>query len=129
MSWAISGIRFRETEGSSCRLHHSTFHRRAGISGILGYLEWEHLSKQLDHTYSELYQTLDPEKAAALWSMFMTLNKVTAPALVAEIEAQGFRLVRRFETETDKTPPQTLRDVYQERALKTNQIVALFKKT
>ena len=60
--------------------------------------------------------------------MFLGLNRITAPDLVSRIEAGGFRLIRKFETVSEKIPPEHLLNAYSESALRTEQIVTLFEK-
>lgn len=87
-----------------------------------GYRNWEHLTKQIDHIRAETEQ-LDGQ-----WSLFSTLNRITANDLVRRIEAGGFRLLRRYETKTEKMPPDALLDVYHEDVLRTDQVVVMFQR-
>jgi SAM-dependent methyltransferase len=94
----------------------------------LDFRKWEHLTQQLDHIYSNLYTRLERSLAEALWSMFITLNKITAPKLVDEIVKYGFELVREYRSDATIEPPHDLLFAHNREALMTEQIVALFKK-
>lgn len=93
----------------------------------VGYYNWEHLSKQVDHIQSDLC-SIDEPRRSHLWSTFATLNRMTAEMMLDGISAAGFELLREYRTHTEKTPPAPLLQVYQENALTCDQIVALFRK-
>lgn len=87
---------------------------------------WIHLRMQenrLEHVLREA--VADPEEAAALWSTYCTLNKITHQDLIARIAANGFEILRTFVTKQEREPPPSLLDVYHRDALLTNQVVVL----
>jgi cyclopropane fatty-acyl-phospholipid synthase-like methyltransferase len=94
----------------------------------IGFQQWEHLIWQVDHIYREIHTRLEPERAANLWSMYITLNKVTAEKLVSTIIKRGFELAREYRTTVSVEPPSDLLSAYTKDALITNQVVALFRK-
>jgi SAM-dependent methyltransferase len=94
----------------------------------LGYKRWEHLTKQLDHIHREIYDTLPKTDADGLWSVFATLNKITAPQLIREVTKGGFRLVREYTTMTAIVPDDDLTSCFARDALVTDQVVALFER-
>ena len=78
---------------------------------------------KLEHALREAVS--DPEEAAALWSTYCTLNKITHQELASRITAQGFEILRTFLTRQDMSPPLPLLNVFQKDALMTNQVVIL----
>ena len=94
----------------------------------IGLRQWEHLSKQIDHIYNALYSKLEKVHADSLWSMFITLNKITAPKLLSDISGQGFEVVREYKTTVSLQPFEHLLFAYSKDALITDQVVALFRK-
>ena len=94
----------------------------------LGYEKWEHLTKQTDYIHAELFKKLDQKAAADLWSTFITLNKITSPTLKEKVCAQGFKLVKEYETKSEIRPTSELLHVYSESALVTDQVVLLLQK-
>jgi SAM-dependent methyltransferase len=94
----------------------------------IAFKQWEHLAWQIDRIHRTLYESLDKAHADALWSTFITLNKITAGKLVDDICAAGFSLARERRTTTALTPDASLRSAYAYEALVTEQIVTLFRK-
>lgn len=96
----------------------------------IGYRNWEHLTNQLDRIWSDLYSgRISKDLADGLWSMFSSLNKLTSSDLVARVETAGFKVIRKYETQTVDLPPAALLNVYREDVLRVDQIVLLFQKT
>lgn len=65
---------------------------------------------------------------AGIWSCYETLNKITAEELIEAFESNGFETVRHLKTERAQEPPPNLLRVFSRDILKTEQIVALFRK-
>lgn len=97
----------------------------------IGYKNWEHLTGQLSDVYSDLMQRADIplEEKNALWSMFMTLNRITGDELLARFRRSGLVVLREQRDMVETTPPQVLLSAYQPTTLMNNQIVALLKKS
>jgi SAM-dependent methyltransferase len=94
----------------------------------IGFSKWEHLTQQIDHIYYSLQSKLEKVHADSLWSMFITLNKITAPKLITDISRQGFEIVREYKTTVTLDPLEHLLLAYSREALITDQVVALFRK-
>jgi SAM-dependent methyltransferase len=88
---------------------------------------WGHLTNQLNRYSDKLLRALHGDRAAydRLFSTFATLNRITAPQLVALIKAGGFEILRDYRTRDEHELPAELLGVYHEDALRTNQIVLL----
>ena len=87
---------------------------------------WIHLRKQQNLLKYEVWKAApDPVEAAALWSTYCTLNKITHQELVTRIAANGFEILRTYLTRHELEPPPALLDVYHRDALLTNQVVVL----
>jgi len=84
------------------------------------------LSAQIVH--NKIYSALAKPRADALWSAFITLNKITAQSLVRTVTESGFALVREYTTRTNLTPSDDLLLAYSRETLITEQIVALFRR-
>lgn len=90
---------------------------------------WGHLLNQHSRYYEKLSKACsDREQLASLWSMYRTLNRMTAPGLVDMIEKAGFKIVREYLTHDGHAIPPELRVVYREEALRTNQVVLVAKR-
>lgn len=92
----------------------------------LEWRNWEHL-KQTSLIYDRIYSSMDVEAANSLWSMFITLNKITSPDLKSRISRAGFELVREHHTFTQLVPPDHLLSAYSYDALVTDQVAVLFR--
>jgi SAM-dependent methyltransferase len=88
---------------------------------------WGHLSNQHDIYREKLQQAVNHEKVAfdSLWSMYSTLNRLTAEQLVRAVVSGGFSIIRQSCSREEHEIPQGLLDVYMEEALRTFQIVLL----
>jgi len=87
---------------------------------------WGHLTTQLDVYYGRLCEAVpDPGEREALWSTFMTLNRITAPELLQRIERAGFEIVRTYTTRDKEEPPERLLAIFDRAILTTNQVVVL----
>jgi len=87
---------------------------------------WGHLIYQHDIFYHNLARVVgDGEELRSLWSTYRTLNKLTAPQLVDAVKAAGFEIVRDYRTKDEYDIPSSLRAIFQEDVLTTNQIVIL----
>jgi SAM-dependent methyltransferase len=94
----------------------------------IGFKQWEHLARQIDHIHTELYACLERSLADSLWSMFTTLNKITAPKLIKDISEHGFELIREYSSSASIAPPDDLLFAYTKDVLTTDQVVVLFRK-
>ncbi len=89
---------------------------------------WIHLRVQQNLLEHQLRIAVsDPVEAQALWSTYITLNKITYQSLIARIASNGFEVVRTFTSKQDFAPPADLLDIYHHDALLTNQVVVLAK--
>ena len=61
----------------------------------------------------------------ALLAMYRTLNRLTAPGLMRLVRETGFSVLREYTTRDEREPPADLLEVYQEAALRTDQVVLL----
>lgn len=106
------------------------FSPEGGHLWALGWHKWEHLTYQISDIDDMIafHPGLVEAERQALWSMFRTLNRITAEDLVARITFAGFTLLREHRTETDLTPPEALSRAYAQGPLRTKQIVALFRR-
>lgn len=87
---------------------------------------WGHLLDQESVFYDKLAAAVpDEEELRALWSTYRTLNRLDAGELVDALRNYGFEILRTYTTQEDYELPEKLRSVFQEEALRTNQIVAL----
>jgi SAM-dependent methyltransferase len=64
---------------------------------------------------------------ASLWDTYVTLNKVTAPELCRMSRDAGFEIIRDYRTNSEAAIPPHLTEIYDEEALKTEQIVLLMR--
>lgn len=96
----------------------------------IGYYQWEHLVNQTSDVYDDIMrcEALSQGEKDALWSMFRTLNRITAEDLISRFENAGLTLLRHQKDQVSLDPPSSLLNAYQTSALKTHQIVALFQK-
>lgn len=90
---------------------------------------WGHLRMQQNLFMDSLFRAC-PDKGEfhLLYGTYQTLNRITAPALQAAVEAAGFDIVRAYTTTEDITPPAYLLQVYREDVLRTNQVALLARK-
>lgn len=106
------------------------FSPEGGHLWALGWHRWEHLTHQISDIEDMIAyrpELVEAERKA-LWSMFRTLNRITAEDLIVRIKAAGFTMLREHRTETELTPPEALGRTYAQNALRTKQIVALFRR-
>jgi SAM-dependent methyltransferase len=87
---------------------------------------WAHLLNQHNVYYEKLVNaTADSAEREALWSMYRTLNRITADELVERLEGAGFEILRTYTTRDEAQPPRRLAHVFREEALRTSQVVVL----
>jgi len=87
---------------------------------------WMHLFTQHSILDDQLRRAVpDEAERQALMSTYATLNRITAPELMARIEKAGFRILRSYTTSDDRDPPPELTAIYQPNVLRTNQVVVL----
>lgn len=101
---------------------------------------WSHLTTQLNLYQNQILQakknTLYAEETdenfekikESFWSVFATLNKITANELLDLFLGTGLNLIRQHRTKTAHIPPSELTAIYHEDVLTTEQIVCLFQK-
>lgn len=101
---------------------------------------WAHLSMQnnllrhqvLSAPKNDRYKYEDNENYEAIksstWSCYETLNKITAEELIEAFESNGFETLKHITMDCPFEPPESLTRVYSRKALKTEQVVALFRK-
>lgn len=95
----------------------------------IGYNKWDHLHNQTSDVYHDIMSSdLSKEHKESLWSMFRTLNRVTADDLVERFTGAGLTLIKQQRDEVDRPVPSALLRAYDKAALKTHQIVALFRR-
>ncbi|HRF07569.1 MAG TPA: class I SAM-dependent methyltransferase [Xanthobacteraceae bacterium] len=95
----------------------------------IGYENWEHLINQTSDVQSDIETSeISAEDRASLWSMFRTLNRITADDLLERFGNAGFDCLRSQRDQTDKEVPHSLLRAYDRAALTTFQIAALFQK-
>jgi hypothetical protein len=74
---------------------------------------------------AKLAGRIDEAQFSSLWGMYSTLNRITAPQLIAAVHAAGFTLLRKYFTYNKSEIPQVLHGVYTEEVLRTDQVVLL----
>ncbi len=96
----------------------------------LGYLDWQHLTKQVSEVLADIAAAdhLPQEARERLVDLFTTLNRVTADEIKGRFEAAGFEVLREQRDMVDRTPPADLLEAYRLDALKTFQIVLLMRR-
>lgn len=96
-----------------------------------GLTNWEHLTLQLNRLRARVFGAEGADRAVkeAEWSCFETLNRMTVDGIVEGVVAAGFELTRLYKTVEEKDLPAGLDRIYSAEVLKTNQMVALFRKT
>ena len=87
---------------------------------------WGHLVQQ-DSSYIGRLRTAcgSDNEFRALLAMYRTLNRLTAPGLMRLVRETGFSVLREYTTRDEREPPADLLEVYQEAALRTDQVVLL----
>ena len=98
--------------------------------GRYGACSWEHLSLPINRLRALVFDNaaFGTDEKAIDWGCFETLNRITAEELVELVGKQGFEIVRTHKTYNSHEPPASLRSVFDGEVLKTEQIVALFRK-
>ncbi len=95
----------------------------------IGYDNWEHLTKQMDEVQEELEASEQSRDVVhALWSMYRALNRVTPNELLDRLSRAGLEQLRVQIDRKDMAVPRYLLESYNEDALRTFQIVCLFRK-
>jgi SAM-dependent methyltransferase len=91
---------------------------------------WGHLQMQHNLFIDKLFRACsDHAEFHLLHGTYQTLNRITAPALQAAVEATGFEILRVYTTTEDIMPPAELLQIYREDVLRTNQVALLARKT
>lgn len=86
---------------------------------------WGHLVNQHSRYRAKLAGCTEPALFTSLWGMYTTLNRITAPQLIAAVQAAGFTLLRKYFTHNQSKIPEALQGVYTEEVLRTDQVVLL----
>jgi SAM-dependent methyltransferase len=86
---------------------------------------WGHLVNQHSRYRAKLAACTDEARFRLLWSTYSTLNRITAPQLIAAVHAAGFTLSREYFTTDKREIPEVLQGVYTEEVLRTDQVVLL----
>ncbi len=87
---------------------------------------WGHLLNQENVYYEKLCRAASGKtEVDALWSMFNTLNRITARELIERIEGNGFRILRSYTSRDPRKPSSRLRAIFHDDVLTTNQVVVL----
>jgi SAM-dependent methyltransferase len=86
---------------------------------------WGHLVNQHSRYRAKLEGCTDEATFKLLWSTYSTLNRITAPQLIAAVHAAGFTLAREYMTRDEREIPEVLKGVYTEEVLRTDQVVLL----
>lgn len=96
----------------------------------VGYTNWEHLMMLGSDFHGSIASALQlgESRRESLLGMFHTLNRITAPELIARVTAAGFVLVQEQLDKISYEPPAHLSSAYNVDALKTYQVVALFRR-
>lgn len=89
---------------------------------------WGHLTNQ-DSVYRGKLRAAcgDDGTFDGLWSMYSTLNRITAMQLLTTLRENEFTIIREYTTSEDFEIPEPLKEIYVESVLRTNQIVVLAK--
>jgi len=89
---------------------------------------WAHLRYQ-HSVYKKMLEAGCPDEAErkTLWSVFTTLNKVTADQLVDLSKRAGFEVLRDYRTQDEIDLPEDLQMIFQKKILSTNQVVLLLR--
>jgi SAM-dependent methyltransferase len=89
---------------------------------------WAHLRYQ-HSVYKKMLEAGCPDEAErkTLWSVFTTLNKVTADQLVDLSNRAGFEVLRDYRTQDEITVPSDLPSIFKIDVLSNNQVVLLLK--
>lgn len=92
-------------------------------------LPWGHLEMQESIYYERLAAaSSSEEELRALWSLYQTLNKITAAQLKDLVTKAGFRILRTHLTHCSQQPSRDLKSIFHEQVLTTNQIVLLLSR-
>ena len=127
----LKGLRDRMNDGAHIYVQIAPlyFSKEGAHLWEIGYSNFEHLRMQISDIQQVIFSTplISEERRSSLWSMFSTLNRITADRLIEKFQDAGFSLVQEQRNESDSAPSDLL-GTYQESVLRTFQIVALFKK-
>ena len=100
----------------------SHLHHRIGVP-------WAHLYMQHDVLHERLRTAcVNPREAADLWGTYETLNRITANELVEHVRAAGFEIVRTHTTLEPAPPPAHLTAIFNEKILRTDQVLVLARR-
>jgi cyclopropane fatty-acyl-phospholipid synthase-like methyltransferase len=96
----------------------------------IGYDRWEHLTNQTSDVYEDIFthSQISSEAKEALWSMFRTLNRVTASQLLNRLADAGLVLIREQRDCINLEPTKDLLSIYSREVLLNYQVVALLRK-
>lgn len=100
---------------------------------------WEHLRTQEDRLRARVLEAslpadsrLTPDEyerhKTQAWSCYETLNRLTADELIELFRRNGFELVSEYRTLCEEQPGAELLSVHGESVLRTEQVVALFRR-
>jgi SAM-dependent methyltransferase len=101
---------------------------------------WGHLRRQSNWLQSMVLNARPPlghhepggaefrKRKESVWSCYLTLNRITADDLLELFQRHDFELLREYRSQCEALPPASLLRVYNERVLRTEQIVGLFRK-
>jgi cyclopropane fatty-acyl-phospholipid synthase-like methyltransferase len=89
---------------------------------------WAHLRYQ-HSVYKDMLERGCPDtnELRTLWSVYTTLNKVTADQLVQHAKNAGFEILRDYRTQDEIEPSEDLLRIFQRDVLITNQVVMLLR--
>ncbi len=90
---------------------------------------WHHLMLSIDDLRTEVLSSGNKEKAEREWAQFIELNRYSASQLTGATTAAGLKCIRQQTFVVDDVPPQRLLETYNETVLRTQEVVALFRKS
>jgi SAM-dependent methyltransferase len=95
----------------------------------LGYTNWQHLTRELSEVREDLNAAeVTDDFRSLLWTVFLRLNRFTAPDFERRLTAAGYSVLRRQIDRTEREPPAELLTAYDREALQTEQIVLLLRR-
>jgi 2-polyprenyl-3-methyl-5-hydroxy-6-metoxy-1,4-benzoquinol methylase len=88
---------------------------------------WHHLTLSIDEIREALFAATTEKRRERGWRQFIELNRLTATDILGQATTSGLKLIRKELSKTDKIPPPSLVHVYNEDALLTEEVIALFR--
>jgi 2-polyprenyl-3-methyl-5-hydroxy-6-metoxy-1,4-benzoquinol methylase len=90
---------------------------------------WAHLRHQ-HNVFEELLKAGCPSETEreTLWSVYTTLNKVTANQMVKFAKNVGFEILRDYRTTNQPAVPNDILEIYSQEILDTDQVVLLCRR-